>query len=283
MRSPVLREATSRFAQLQKLYNVHLREWYWQRNMGTKYQTWLPPGVLFCAMKKDHYDIGFNSTPTWENWWFHDIEKPLIVCVGSGLWCLDLANTDSRYNVLYIDNDDKNIFNTLLRAIERYQINVDDMEPFINFRIMFGNYRLLPQILPGEDFFKPVRLHLHYPQPQKTIAPPIRGMTVKAPTFEPQGMPISLQRKLIDMLAEHGSLHVASNNLDQAHIIAAQMLELKHVFDPTILFPFFQEGLPPNYGSIGAVDKDKPIFYQEWHKSDRKLPNSLFRGKRLTE
>eukprot|EP00397_Hematodinium_sp_SG-2012_P049193 GEMP01056639.1.p1 GENE.GEMP01056639.1~~GEMP01056639.1.p1 ORF type:complete len:311 (+),score=63.41 GEMP01056639.1:184-1116(+) len=278
-------ESASRFAQIQKLYSDQLREWYWQRNMGTKYQTWSPPGVLFCGMKKDHFDIGSSNMPTWENWWFHDLDKPLIIVVGSGIWALDLAHKNAEYNVLYVDSDDKNVFNTMLRAMDVYQINVDEMEPFFNFRVVFGNYRLLPQILPRyNDMFKPVRLHLHFPPKQKTIAreAQFRGMTVKAPSFEVQGLPPSLHKQLTEMMAARGTIHVASDNLDHAQTVASQMIELKHVFDPICPFPFFQEGLPPNYGKLAGAAADKPIFYQEWRKSDRKQPNALFKGRVLT-
>lgn len=230
--------------------------------------------------------------PTWENWWFHDLDKPLIIGVGSGLWCLDLAHNNMEYNVLHVDSDDKNIFNTLLRAADAYELNIDDMEPFFNFRMVYSHYRLLPQIIPFQnELFKAARLHLHFPPRQKTIAlvpQQVKILNMKpqkrslvAPTTEVQGLSKSLHQALKEIMAEGGTIHIACDSIEQSEAIASQMLELKHVFDPMYAFPFYQEGLPPNYGKIVGAAVDKPIYYQEWRKSDRRQPNALFRGKVL--
>jgi hypothetical protein len=91
-------------------------------------------------------------------------------------------------------------------------------------------------------------------------------MSHKAPAYEVQGIPASLQKSLNEMLADDGLLHVVSDNIHQAEMIASQMLELKRVFEPVFPFPFYQEGLPENYGPLVTPRANAPFLYQQWRK-----------------
>ncbi|CAD7941243.1 unnamed protein product [Amoebophrya sp. A25] len=63
---------SSTYAATQRLFRTELRSWYYQRKNGTKYQVWMPPGVIFAKQWKYHYDIGPNQAPAIEKWWFPD-------------------------------------------------------------------------------------------------------------------------------------------------------------------------------------------------------------------
>eukprot|EP00452_MALV-II_sp_L67-6_P000277 gene277-35_t len=129
---------SSRFAQIQRLVRTQLREWHYQRNAGTKYQVWQPPGVVFAKLKKYHWDVGPTQVPALEDWWFrattgnhrHDdargsgkkklSDEPVFVSIGCGPWCVARAAESPNENWVHMEDDETALFTTLLRAFDAY-------------------------------------------------------------------------------------------------------------------------------------------------------------------
>ncbi|CAE8601706.1 unnamed protein product, partial [Polarella glacialis] len=111
----------SRYAALQRAFNDRLREWQWQRNEGTSYQVWQPPGVIFSCLKKDHHSHG-RSLPPWSEWGFveNDIPRRLVLGALGGRWAIWQAGHRQQERWFVADGDDSRVFNSFIRAMNFY-------------------------------------------------------------------------------------------------------------------------------------------------------------------
>eukprot|EP00820_Chromera_velia_P026317 Cvel_10278.t1-p1 / transcript=Cvel_10278.t1 / gene=Cvel_10278 / organism=Chromera_velia_CCMP2878 / gene_product=hypothetical protein / transcript_product=hypothetical protein / location=Cvel_scaffold617:495-1486(-) / protein_length=145 / sequence_SO=supercontig / SO=protein_coding / is_pseudo=false len=127
---PLFGLPSSRFAAFQRLFNMAVRESYLNREDGSVFSVWDPPGILFFPKRV----IG---APDIEQWGFEDMTRPMSLDVGcgDGDWVLHHCLKDTERNWVAIDTDNSKIFNSMLKGCRQWGIQPENMRPFPNLRL----------------------------------------------------------------------------------------------------------------------------------------------------
>jgi len=192
----------SRYGALEAAFNAQLREWHLQRSQGALYQLWLPPGIVFGRLRRDHYEHG-KYAPLWSEWGFKSdsTRRPLrlVLRALAGHWAVWQARQNAQDRWVVADGDDGNFFNAYCRAMNCFHIDPD--EPTNNF----PNLRLLHVIeRHAPKFFKPQTLnsiHVHLPWSERVTRP--RRQALVTPQFISDAC---------DALHVHGELHIVADD-----------------------------------------------------------------------
>lgn len=269
----------SRYGAVQRAFTDRLREWHYQRNAGTLYQVWQPPGVVFSQLRKDHHEHG-RYVPPWSEWGFGaESARPtrLVLRAHGGRWAVRQARRWEQENWVVAESDDSQLFNAFLRAMNAFSLEAEDPDrSFPNLRFVHTNERLAPKFFAVASLRS---VHVHLPWPARRTRPP------RAPLVTGKFV-----ADVNDVLEEHGEVHVVTDDERVAQEACAALTRSKR-FAPCLAFPFHEAGVPSSYpagdllrsdiaeGSEGAA-AHRPLFYTRWEKRPPDLPNFRFRGGR---
>jgi len=272
--------SASRYGSLQRAFSDRLREWHWQRNEGTFYQVWRPPGVVFCRLRKDHHELG-GRTPPWPEWGFEEEEEigdapPLRLVLGAlgGRWVLRQASAWPHERWVLAEGDDARCFRAFCRAMSSFGLEVDHPDvSFPNMRFLYTNERIAPKLLEAGSVHS---VHVHLPWAARATRPQRDALV--------NGRFVS---NASDAMAIHGELHIVTDSEAVAEE-ACGVLTRSRLFAPCLAFPFHEAGVPSSYPAAELLHADidealgckakQPMFYTRWEKRQPHLPNFRFRG-----
>lgn len=273
----------SRYGSIQRAFNDRLREWHWQRNSGTKYQVWNPPGVLFSRLLKDHWEPG-SKHPPFSDWAFPEVDdfaaprpKPalrLVVRALAGRWVVSQARQRPDEQFVVVDGNDAHIFRLFFRAVVAFGIEAEEpTESFPNLRLLYANERTAATYLePGS-----VRsVHVHLPWLLRETRPRREALITAR-----------FLAGMSDLLEESGELHIITDDEAIAKE-ASSVLTQSRIFAPCLGFPFHESDLPLSYPAGDSLRADiaesleeagakRPLLYMRWEKRLPRLPNFRFR------
>lgn len=267
----------SRYGALQRAFADRLREWYWQRNTGTLFQVWNPPGVVFTRLKKDHYEHG-KRIPNWDDWGFPETDSArvhLVIGALGGRWAVWQARQHPDEHFVVADSDDGRIFNAFQLAMNTFGLDAEDPgDCFPNLRLLHVNDRLAP------NFFAPHGLgsvHIHMPLAPRATRPARQALIT--PKFIAD---------LSDALRFGGRVHIVTHHRDLAEDACGAFMGSR-LFDPGLPFPFHSQGVPGEYPggalipSDAAQSREEPVgqlYYSRWQKQQPRFPNFRFKSGR---
>lgn len=262
---------------LQRAFTDRLREWHYQRNLGTLYQVWNPPGVVFSQLRKDHYEHG-RYIPAWSEWGFGEEERPLrlVLRAHGGRWAVRQARRWQQENWVVVESDDSYLFNSFLRAMNAFGLEpVDPDRSFPNLRFVHTNERLAPKFFAVRSLRS---VHVHLPWAARTTRPPRAALIT--PKFVAD---------VNDALEEQGELHIVADDEGVAQEACAVLTRSKR-FAPCLAFPFHEANVPAAYPAGDLLSSDvaenregalaQQFFYTRWEKRPPDLPNFRFQGGR---
>lgn len=266
----------SRYAALQRAFSDRLREWYWQRNTGTVYQVWNPPGVVFSRLRKDHYEHG-RRLPAWGDWAFEEpaegARMHLVIGAMGGRWAVWQARRHPDEQFVVADSDDGRMFNAFQLAMNTYRLDPEDPgECFPNLRLLHVTERF------GPRFFSPNsvgHIHIHMPLAPRATRP------FRQPLITPKFI-----SDISDVLQFGGRVHVVSDHRDLVEDASATFMRSK-LFDPGLPFPFHSVGVPSDYAGSHVIKSDASrskddlvgqLFYARWEKQQPRFPNFRFKS-----
>lgn len=266
----------SRYAALQRVFNDHLREWHYQRQTGTFFQIWQPPGVIFSCLKKEHYAHG-KHVPTWDSWGFGDPKVPIRLVLRSlgGRWITWKAAQGREERWVVADGNDGHLFHSFVRAMNFYGIDAQDPEnSFPNLRLLYAHARAALAFFPKHSLRS---VHLHLPWAVRTQRPQREAM-----------VNLKLLLDACSVLEHRGELHIVTDSEELMQQACAVVMKSK-LFASSFAFPFHMEGLPKSYPGTDHLLADRAIvtgeassqvvlFYSRWEKKPPQSPNFRFQG-----
>lgn len=260
-----------------------MREWFYQRGGGTKYQIWHPPGVVFSRLKKDYYEHG-RMRPPWEKWGFGDEPaSPVRLVLGAmaGRWVMRQALTFPNENWVVAEGDEARFFLTFHRAMNSFGFDAEEPRlPFPNLRLVFTNERFAPSFVPQKMVHS---VHVHMPWPERTSRPERKALINAAAV-----------QCIAEAMEEQGELHIVADD-DSIIGEACGTLAATKLFMPCLGFPYYCPGVPLAYtgGRLleadlastrreeGAAKAPISLFYSKWEKRPPMYPNWRFSGRTL--
>lgn len=279
--------SASRYGALQRVFNDKFREWCWQRNAGTFYQVWKPPGVVLTRLKKDHWDHAKGRMPAWDDWGFPEPAPAMHLVLGalSGRWAVWQARKRQQEHWVVVDGDDVRFFQAFVRAMVAFRLEADEPDlQFPNLRLVYANERHGPRLFdPGV-----LRsIHVHLPLPARTTRP--QRAPLVTPTFATDAA---------NALSHLGELHLVTD--DEAMMSeACGVLTGSRLFAPCSAFPFHEEKLPDTYPARSLLEREAAtqgkrevaanqqasanqragmLYHSRWEKKPQHLPNFRFSG-----
>lgn len=278
----------SRYGALQRAFNDKFREWCWQRNAGTFYQIWNPPGVVFSLLKKDYWEHGRN-TPKFSEWGFSAPSPALHLVLGAlgGRWAVGQARRKPQEQWVVVDSNDHNIFQAYFKAMVTFGLEAEEPDlQFPNLRLLFTNERHGPRFFDGGTLHN---IYVHLPRPARETRPEREPLVT--PTFLSDAC---------RALAVQGEMHLVTDNEDLMSQACA-VLTSSRLFAPCVAFPFHEEGLPETYPARTLLEREAAfeasqaknaaaktstttasplggkLYYSRWEKKPEQLPNFRFR------